>query len=417
MTFLLVLMLFTTSPDTLRLDVCYREAEAHHPLQAETPLRASIAELKVRNLNARFLPGVSLRGQATYQSNVPSFPLSAPGFTLPTISKDQYRVSINVEQLIYDGGLTAGQRALEYAQRDLAQQSVAVEVYKLRDQVNAAFFGVLVQQARAASLAVLEEDLRARLRRVEAQVASGVGMRANVDVLTVELLKVAQQQAEVDAQRRSALAVLGTLLGRPLPEDTVLEPPSVTVEAARPEAHRRPEYGAFELNRTLLVEQERLAERQTRPRVSGFAEAAYGRPPGLDIFENTFQPFYSFGVRVQWNFWDWRTSRRERQTLALQRQVVAAQEAAFTRQIDVAAEQIRHDVERLEELLERDDEIIALRARITAQAASRLENGVITATDYLIERNAEHQARLTRRLHRLQLIQARVRYLTTIGAS
>ena len=416
MTFLLVLMLFTPPPDTLRLETCYREAAAHHPLQAEMPLRADLAELRVQNLNARFLPGVSLRGQATYQSNVPFFPLSVPGFAPPTISKDQYRVSFNVEQLIYDGGLTSRQRALEYVQRDLAQQSVVVAVYKVRDQVNAAFFGVLVQQARMASLAVLAEDLRARLRRVEAQVAAGVGMRGNVDVLSVELLKVAQQQAEVAEERRAALAVLGVLLGRPLPEDTVLEPPTPTVEGVRPAAHRRPEYGTFALNRTLLTEQERLAARKTRPRVSGFAEAAYGRPPGLDIFENTFQPFYSLGVRVQWNFWDWNSSRRDREALALERQVVAAQEAAFSRQIDVASAQERHDIARLAELLERDDEIITLRARITAQAASQLEHGVITATDYLIERNAEHQARLTRDLHALQLLQARIQYLTTLGA-
>ena len=46
---------------------------------------------------------------------------------------------------------------------------------------------------------------------------------------------------------------------------------------------------------------------------------------------------------------------------------------------------------------------------------SDIDNGVITATDYLAERNAEHQARLTQALHRLQLIQAQVQYLTILG--
>lgn len=416
MTLLLLLVLVTAPPDTLRLEDAYREAATHHPRQAELPLHTALADLRVHNLNTRFLPDLALRGQATYQSDVPSIPFSAPGFTPPEVSKDQYRVALGVEQLVYDGGLTAVQRALEYVQRDLARQEVAVDVYRLRDQVNAAFFGVLVQEAHAASLAVLAEDLRARRDRLAAQVEAGVGTPANVDVLSVELLRVEQQQAEAAARRRAALDVLGTLLGRPLPDDVVLVPPSLPEAAPAPDARRRPEYRAFDLRRTLLAEQARLAGRQTRPRVSAFAEAAYGRPPGNDLFENTFQPFYSLGVRMQWGFWDWRRSRRERQALSLQQQLVAAQEAAFTRQLDVAATEQRHEVARLEELLARDDEIIALRARITAEAASRLENGVITATDFLIERNAEHRARLTRDLHALQLLQARVQYMTILGA-
>jgi len=417
MTLLLILMLFTTPPDTLRLASCYREAEAHHPLRGEASLQDAIADLKVRNLKTRFLPNLSLRGLATYQSNVPVLPLSVPGGSIPSISNDQYQVSFNVDQLIYDGGQTARQRALEYIQRDLAQQSVAVELYKLRDQVNAAFFGVLMQQAQMASLEILDGDLRARRRRVEAQLVAGVGTHGNVDVLSVELLKVGQQRAELEVKRRASLSVLGILLGRPLPDDTVLEQPVLEDLAGGGVIRQRPEYAVFSLNRTLLTEQERLSARQRHPRVSSFAEAAYGRPAGLDIFENKLQPFYSLGLRLRWPFWNWHNGRRERKALALQRQVTTAREAAFTQQIDIAGRQIQSDIARLKEAVERDAEIITLRVRITAQAASQLDSGVITATEFLLERNAEYQARLTKQLHALQILQARVRYLTTTGKS
>lgn len=414
MTILLVLTLLVAPSDTLRLEACYREAAAHHPLQAEGPLHDAIARLNAEALGTRLLPDLSLRGQATYQSDVPSFPLDVPGFALPVISKDQYRVSLDVEQVLYDGGLTRGRQALEYAQRDVNRQAVAVSVYGQRARIDAAFFGVLVQQAHGASLDVLAADLRARRRHLADRVAAGLGTPDDVDRLDVELLRVAQQQAEVAARRRAALDVLGVLLGRVLPDDTVLAPPRLDDPDGPPGRHR-PEYAAFDLNRTLLRARERLAARQTRPRLSGFAEAAYGRPPGLDIFENSFQPFWSVGLRMQWGFWDWRRSRREREALTLQRQLVDAREAAFAREVDLAAAQQRQDIVRLEAVLERDDEIIRLQERLAEQAARRLENGVLTATDYLLERNAAHQARLTRALHELQLLQARVQYRTTTG--
>ena len=411
----LALTLFATPPDTLHLEACYQEAAAHYPLRQQLALHEEAAALKVDNLNARYLPSLSLGGQAIYHSEVAEIPLDLPGTDAPTISNDQYKVSLSVDQLVYDGGLVAQQKNLERLQRDLSQQEVEVELYKLREQVNAAFFGVLLRQAQAASLQTLSDDIKARLALIRSRVAQGVVLASNADVLEAELIKIRQQQAEVEAHRLAALAVIGTLIGRTLAEDSVLMLPQVSVEDAGPKARRRPEYAVFALTKSRLATQEKLATIKNRPQVIGFAEAAYGRPPGLNVFENRFKPFYSLGLRVRWPFWDWRTSQRERETLALQQQMVTAQEATFALGIDVAVQQELRDVARLEELLQSDAEIIALRERITAQTASQLENGVITATDYLIERNAEHQARLTQQLHQVQLAQAKVRYLTTVG--
>ena len=414
---MLLIALLMVPQDTLHLAACYREAEAHFPLRRQLALQETITALRVDNLNTRYLPSLSLSGQATYQSEVPAFPLDLPGTTLPAISRDQYKVALGIDQLIYDGGQVRRQKALEGVQRDLTQQEVAVETYQLREQIDAAFFGVLLRQAQAASLQVLAADVEARLGEVRAWVAQGVVLGSNADVLEAELIKIRQQQAEVAADRRAALAVLGTLMGRTLSDDEVLALPEVAADGGMAASWQRPEYEVFALTKARLEEQEKLAATRNRPQVTSFAEAAYGRPPGLNFFENAFKPFFSLGVRVRWPFWDWHASRREQEALALQQQVVEAREATFAQQITVAVQQTLQDVVRLEALLEGDAEIIALRERITAQAARQLENGTITATDYLVERNAEHQARLTQQLHRIQRARAQVQYRTTIGGA
>ncbi len=416
MMLLLVLLLVAAPPDTLTLDQCYREAEAHYPRRQELALQDAISALRVRSLGTRFLPSLALTGQASYQSDVAEIPLDMSGGAAPPqVSRDQYKAGLTVEQLFYDGGLKGQQKTLEAVQRDLGRQEIEVELYALRDRVNAVFFGVLLSQARLASLRALEEDLRARLGQVEARVRQGVLLASNTDVLAVERLKGEQQLAEAEADRRGALAVLGVLMGRPLPEDVALSVPTVAVPDAGPEDRKRPEYGVFDLMQDRLTGLQTLVARRNRPNVVGFAEAAYGRPQGLNFFETAFGPFYSFGVRVRWPFSGWQTRRYEHQALDLQQQAVAAQEATFTQRLQAAAAQQRSDIARLRELLARDDEIIARREAITARAASQLDNGTLTATDYLIERNAEHQARLVRALHRVQLVQAQVLFLTTIG--
>ncbi|MDX1531454.1 MAG: TolC family protein, partial [Rhodothermales bacterium] len=247
---------------------------------------------------------------------------------------------------------------------------------------------------------------------VRVRIDGGVLLPAAAEVLEVELIQLAQQQAEAETHRRAALAVLGLLIGQPLPDETVLALPD---PAAPSEDAHRPEYAAFDRAKTTLDRQAALAASARRPRVSVFAEAAAGRPAGLDFFENRLTPFYTAGLRVAWQPWDWRTSAREREMLGLRRAMIEARADAFTLDVAAAAEQQRREVERLEALLASDDALLERRRRITAEAAVRFENGALTATDFLLERNAEHRARLARDLHRVQLAQARARYQTLLG--
>jgi hypothetical protein len=63
-----------------------------------------------------------------------------------------------------------------------------------------------------------------------------------------------------------------------------------------------------------------------------------------------------------------------------------------------------------------DDEIIKLRSSITQSAAAQLENGTMTANDFINEQLAEEQARLNRNLHYIQNLQSKAMYKAATGA-
>ncbi|MCJ7800727.1 MAG: hypothetical protein MUP82_00020, partial [Candidatus Marinimicrobia bacterium] len=73
------------------------------------------------------------------------------------------------------------------------------------------------------------------------------------------------------------------------------------------------------------------------------------------------------------------------------------------------------EINKYEALILKDDEVIALRENITSTFASQLDKGIITATDYLTELNAETQARLNKQLHIIQLAQAKANYQFDYG--
>jgi outer membrane protein TolC len=75
----------------------------------------------------------------------------------------------------------------------------------------------------------------------------------------------------------------------------------------------------------------------------------------------------------------------------------------------------KSEIDKLTRLVQSDNEIIDLRKDVTSAAKAQLENGVMTASDYLVEVNAEDQARETLIAHQLQLLQARIKYNTIKG--
>ena len=415
MTLLIALTLLAVPADTLSLDEAYRLAVESYPLRQQIALQETLSDLRMSNADVRRLPALSFRSQAVYHSHVAE--LSATGLpgSLPQPPNDQYRIALNIDQLIYDGGVTAQLKALEAVQLDLEQGKVEVELYKLRSQVDAAFFGALIFESQLEVLQLLRSDVEAKLDLMRSLVNNGVSLQSNADILAAELLSVEQQQIEAETNRVWALGVLSELTGRNLHSEVVLLLPDDIQAANPPPGRNRPEYRVFDLGRTALQGQKELIVRRNRPALSFFAETAVGRPPGLDFFETDFKPFYSTGVRMQWNPWKWKTDRRDRQILDLQIELLKTEEQSFSRQLAIALRKDASEITRLQQLIVRDDDVVRLREQITRQAASQLENGVITSTDYLTERNAESRAQLALQIHRIQLAQARARYLTTIG--
>jgi outer membrane protein TolC len=397
-----------TARGALTLEEAQQLAAEHHPLRSQQPLHESIRDLNIRNLNTQYLPDFTVSASAQYQSEVTEIAIPVPGAIPPTQPKDRYSLSLNMNQLIWDGGRVSSARDVERSYRELENQSVEVEIYKRREQVNEAYFNVLITRQRLESTDLLSADVDARLSQVRVRVESGAVLPSQADVLEAERIRLRQQRSALTAAHRTALEVLSELTGTELPEDVVLSIPEPQINGVRPE------YKLFSLNRQTLENREKLTSSQYRPVISGFAQTAYSRP-GLDIFDDSFSPWYMVGVTARWNLWNWNKSSRERQVLHLERKVVDSREEAFEQQISVAERAYLNAISRLTDVMAMDDEIIGLRERIAEQSENQLLNGSITATEYLAELNALHQARLTKTIHDLELRQTRISLATHRG--
>jgi outer membrane protein TolC len=400
---------------SLDLNEAYSLLEANYPVLQNAGLNDQVLQANLDILDLERKPSLYLKGRAQLQSettslgsgeNVP-FSIDIPLYSARAYGEVNYTLS--------DGGRLDARKRLTAADGKLANQSLEVDRFSLRQRINQLFLGVLLNRERAALYETTLSDLRER----KGVLAKAVQLGA---VLESELLQLRVREVEIEANRDNIygiisrlLANLSTLIGKPLPEGTQLRLPNLPESNSIPAA-QRPEFKRFELQREAIMANNELIEANTKPIISAFAQAGVGGPNPLNLFNTNISPYALGGVSFQWKFKDWGKSQKQTELLGLQAAKLHHQEETFRFNLNAGNEAYLADVARLRQQIIRDGEIVGLQAEILTQLSAQLDNGVITATDYLSQVNAELLARQQLKIHETELVQVQLNFLNERGS-
>jgi outer membrane protein TolC len=403
----------------LELAALQRAAIEADPRMRELQLQQAQNDLRQRNVAANWLPSVTVSALAQYQSDVveppPILPGGKPLFVPPKATVDSY---LRIDQRIFDPSVSV-QTALDDAQLGESQTRVRTALYARRQTVNDAFFTAALLQQQALTLIAAVAELESRLRETETRVREGAALPTDAAAVEATLLQRREDVAAVRADRHAALARLARITGQPIADDDILVLPETAAAVAdarrSPDTLRgRPEYAQFAATRERIARQQDAAAAQDKPRITAFGRVGYGRP-GLNFIDDVWDSYAMGGVQFQWKAWNWGVTGREREAQALQQQIVDAEQAAFTQSVGEAIELDLAAIDRLRGTLAADDRIVELRESIDRSMKARLDEGVVTASEYL-DRNTELlQARYNRAGHGVELARAGARLLTTLG--
>lgn len=399
--------------DTLTVQQCRDQAVQNSPLQQRKLYAESISALQIRNLQSNSLPRIQFGAQASWQTDVVQFPGDSPLFKVPEIPKDQYRVSVDVAQRIWDGGSDRYAERQRRLDSELAAAQVDVDVFQLREVVTDLYFRALLLQESEAILQAAKADLQSRLKQAEASVTEGVALRTTADQVRIQILKTEQQIAATQVDKQAMLEMLAKWINRPN-TDFQLAAPVWTDEPLQPQ--QRPEYRLFDLQQSAWQIQKDRLHLLSQPRIEAFAQGGFGQPNPLNFFETGFEPFSIFGLRAAWTPIDWGNRQRDAEALDLQIKSVEIQRDAFEQRLEANTIRDFWDLNvKYKEQLQQDEAIVALQQDIVRRADAQVKNGVMTTTDYLAQINLLTQARLTQKTHELQLTHAKEMLVAKIG--
>lgn len=403
------------------LEECRHLAREHYPEIRQYDLIAQTEQYNLSNAARAWIPQVTLSGQATYQSATPTYPeafntiLQANGVEMAGVSKDQYKVAVDVSQHIWDGGKSKADKAIAEAEAEEQRSRVDVSLYDLQSRVDNLYFGILLLDERKAQTEALIEVLASNLARLQTYYKNGVAMQADVDAVEAELLTARQSLGQVESSRASYRRMLEIFIGQPLAADN-LERPAMQLLQSRTSA--RPELALFEAQESKLEAQRKAINASLMPRFSAFAQGYYGYP-GLDMFKSmvssAWTPNAIIGVLMSWNIGALYTKKNNLEKLNAAEKQIAVQRDVFLFNTQMQITQDDGEIARLRQAIADDSRIVELRRRVRMAAESQLENGVIDATDLLRKITDETSASLARSTHEIELLQATYRLKTTLN--
>ncbi len=391
------------------LEECQQAAERNYPLISQYGLIEKTTDLTMSNLSKGWLPQVTASAQATYQSDVVAWPdqmqtiYQQMGLDMKGLKKDQYKVGIDVQQMVFDGGAISSQRDIAREQGRVQEAQTEVTMYQMRRRVNEMYFGLLMLDEQIALNNDLQSLLAANEQKLSSMWKRGTASESDYQAVKAERLNVMQQATTLDAQRRAVMRMLSAFCGM---EVTHVEKPALIALPSQDVA-QRPELKAIDAQLSLANAQERLLNAALRPKLSLFASGFYGYP-GYNMFDDMMSHDWSWngmvGARLSWNLGAFYTHRNDKAKIRLQRDMAETSREVFLFNNRLELIQQNENIEQYRRLMNDDEEIIALRSSVRKAAESKLAHGIIDVNDLVKEINAENAARVQQSMHEIKLL-------------
>ena len=393
------------------LEECQQAAEKNYPLIQQYGLIEKTTELTVANIQKGWLPQVSASAQATYQSDVVSWPdemktmMNGMGIDLKGLKKDQYKVGIDVQQTIYDGGVIGSQKRIAREQGKVQAAQNDINIYNVRKRVNEMYFGLLLIDEQIK----LNNDLQALLAgnesKLESMTRQGTAAESDLQSVKAERLNAVQKATELASQKQMLQRMLSTFCGIGINN---IQKPQVKVGDSLPATeNHRPELKALDAQIGVLNAQEKALNAALMPKLGVFAQGYYGYP-GLNMFEDMMRHKWGLngiiGARVTWNIGALYTRKNDKAKLQLQRDMTENSREVFLFNNNLEQIQQNENITRYQKLMADDGEIISLRSAVRKAAESKLAHGIIDVNDLLREINQENAARVQQSMHEIKML-------------
>ena len=397
------------------LDECIGWAYDNYPQIKEMSLIEMTKGIDLKNAAYAWLPHLNISGKATWQSEVVEMPMDIPGMDI-NIPHDQYGLTAEFTQQIWDGGTSRSQKELAEAGAEVKKTQMETNLWSIRSRVQNVFLGIILIDKQLELNRLLRESLERSSEEVKSRMEAGVALPSDLDQVSVNILSCLQQRASLDADRKSYVKILGLLTGRDMTDVELAVPQDAVnyVDDGARDFETRPEMAFYAAQLKQNEFQRRQLNTLISPKLNLSLQGGYGRP-GMNMLSGDFSGYFVAGLKLQWNIGALYTRGLDKRKVNADAQKIDLTRKSFILNSSVEAEQKNNAILKARDVLEKDSEIIGLRQRIRASGENQYREGTIKMNDYLSMLDEEYKAKANESMHEVQLMMAVYDMKNTIG--
>ena len=288
-------------------------------------------------------------------------------------------------------------------------------MYSINDRVAKIYLGILLIDGQLLQNDILEESLKRNARQVQARIDNGTAYKSDLDMIRVQMLNCEQQEEGLLTDREAYVRMLEKLTGASL-GDKRLTIPVDDAATSSASTVTRPELLLYDAQMQQNEAQLRQLNSKISPKFSLSIQGGIGRP-GLNILENSFQPYYTAGIKMSWDIGALYTRKSEKRKLDTQLRTIESDKETFLLNTSLNATQMQGAIDKARAQIEKDKEIISLQASIREAGEEQYRNGTISMSDLMDRLSDEYNARATESIHEVQLLMAIYDLKNCIGYS
>lgn len=397
------------------LDECIGWAYDNYPQIKEMSLIEMTKGIDLKNAAYAWLPHLNISGKATWQSEVVEIPMDIPGMDI-NIPHDQYGLTAEFTQQLWDGGTSRSQKELAEAGAEVKKTQLETNLWSIRSRVQNVFLGIILIDKQLELNRLLRESLERSSEEVKSRMEAGVALPSDLDQVSVNILSCLQQRASLDADRKSYVKILGLLTGRDMTDVELAVPQDAVnyVDDGARDFETRPEMAFYAAQLKQNEFQRRQLNTLISPKLNLSLQGGYGRP-GMNMLSGDFSGYFVAGLKLQWNIGALYTRGLDKRKVNADAQKIDLTRKSFILNSSVEAEQKNNAILKARDVLEKDSEIIGLRQRIRASGENQYREGTIKMNDYLSMLDEEYKAKANESMHEVQLMMAVYDMKNTIG--
>ena len=416
---------FSFFSQVLDLATCLKMADTANTNIRNARLDIDINAIQKKVYLASRLPKVTATGDYRYNAIIAGqvvpgqFFGGAPG----TYSTVQFGVpfnlsnSIQLTQILYNPQLNYGFAALDINQKIVAAQERLMQ-QDIKQQVSSTYFNL---QAIVKQLEFVESNI-ANLTKLIANLQKsyelGLVIETEVDKLKISRLTLLNHKLSMEATKTQLSSLLKILIGvnsdgeLSLVSDEMMEN-TILVDKNN---INHPELELMAAQKEMNAEERKGTKMAYLPSVSFYASYnyAYNLKPKDDFRTGINSAF--LGLHLDWTLFDGFEKYNKQKMNALNKDKLENQEALLTKQLALLFETAKNQIDVQASSLETAKEQLGLANKVYVQTQAQFTAGTISSNELIQADNALQQAQTNVVATYIQLRQAELAYLRSIGS-